>query len=129
MWGLWQQFLPAGLILAGDYAGWLLSHPSNFWFDEALTGSIVLTCGFLTLPVFATYSALRVKNLIVATVLTLIALIVPEIFAAESIQMFTDFNEVGPVFMVLIDLLSYGAFTLLTCFLLRHSLSRRIYSF
>jgi hypothetical protein len=43
--------------------------------------------------------------------------------------MFTDFDEVGPVFMALIDLLCYGAFTLLTCFLLRHSLSRRIYSF
>jgi ABC-type Na+ efflux pump permease subunit len=129
-WGLWQQFLPAGLILAGDIAGWLLSHhyDSDF-FGSALTGFIVLAFGFLALPVFATYSALRVKNLIVATALTWIALIVPEVFAAETIQMFTDFDTVGPVFMVLMDFISYGAFTLLTCFLLRHSLSRRIYAF
>ena len=125
-WGLWQQFLPAGLILAGDCAFWMTS--DNF-FDESLTGSIVVAYGFLALPIFATYSALRVKNLIVATVLTWIALIVPEIFAAESIEMFMDFDDVGPVFMALIDFISYGAFTLLTCYLLRHSLSRRIYAF
>ena len=130
-WGLWQQFLPAGLILAGDYAFWLTSLDSSGdnLFDESLTGSIVVAYGFLALPIFATYSALRVKNLIVATVLTWIALIVPEIFAAESIEMFMDFDDVGPVFMALIDFISYGAFTLLTCYLLRHSLSRRIYAF
>jgi ABC-type transport system involved in cytochrome c biogenesis permease component len=130
VWGLWQQFLPAGLILVFDYAGWLYGKDSNDdYFDASLTGAVVVAYGFLTLPIFATYSALRVKNLIVATVLTWIALFVPQIFAAESIQMFTDFDEVGPIFMLVIDFLSYGAFTLLTCFLLRHSLSRRIYSF
>jgi hypothetical protein len=83
----------------------------------------------LTLPVFATYCALRVKNLIVAAVLTWVAAGLPAMFAAESIQMFADFDKVGLLIIVPIFFLSYGAFAMLACSLLRHSLSRRIYSF
>jgi hypothetical protein len=83
----------------------------------------------LTLPVFATYFALRVKNLIVAGVLTWIALCLPAAFATEFIQMFTNSDQLEMWLIPPMALLSYGAFTLLTCFLLRHSLSRRIYSF
>jgi ABC-type Na+ efflux pump permease subunit len=136
-WGLWKQFIPAGLILAGDYllGGGLykvwLWRPSMVldFFSEALQSPFILACAFLTLPVFATYFALRVKNLIVAGVLTWIALCLPAAFATEFIQMFTNSDQLEMWLIPPMALLSYGAFTLLTCFLLRHSLSRRIYSF
>jgi ABC-type Na+ efflux pump permease subunit len=134
VWGLWKQFLPAALVLVCDYASgfgyqiWLWSQSSllNFLF-EMLQLPFILACGFLALPVFATYFALRVKNLILAAVLTLIALWLPVMFAAEIAQAPTGSDRVVMWLMPPLVLLSYGAFTLLTCFLLRHSLSRRIY--
>jgi ABC-type transport system involved in multi-copper enzyme maturation permease subunit len=130
-WGLWKQFLPAGLILAGVYEVWLWGNRSDSdFFFEGVYGPFILACAFFALPVFATYFALRVKNLIVAAVLTWIALCVPAAFAGEFSQVLTgsDQVEIG-LLLPLLDLLSYGAFTMLTCLLLRHSLSRRIYSF
>jgi hypothetical protein len=137
-WGLWKQFLPAGLILAGDYLlggrlyeVWLWSNSFILdFFTEALQKPFILASGsFLTLPVFATYFALRVKNLMVAAVLTWIALCIPVAFAAETTQALTGNDQVEMWLMPPIVFLSCGAFALLACFLLRHSLSRRIYSF
>jgi ABC-type Na+ efflux pump permease subunit len=122
-WGLWQQFLPAGVVLAGFY---ILDGDD---LSEHRQEAVTLACAFLALPVFATYSALRVKNLIVAAVLTLIAVWLPLAFALSFVEMFTDVDEAGAVVVVPMLLLSYGAFALLACWLLRHSLSRRIYSF
>jgi ABC-type Na+ efflux pump permease subunit len=132
VWGLWKQFLPAGLILAGFYVDrqWYM-YKIEAREDLFLSAQLefILACGFLSLPVFATYFALRVKNLIVAAVLTWIALCLPAAFAAEFIQLFTGSDQIETWWMPPMALLSYGAFALLTCFLLRHSLSRRIYSF
>ena len=91
-------------------------------------GAFSLACLFLALPVFATYFALRVKNLIVAAVLTWVALWIPEFLVQAAFVNFVgDFEPnsmtLPPIF------LSYSGFALLACFLLRHSLSRRIYSF
>ena len=136
-WGLWKQFLPAALILAGDYllGGrlykiWLRANASIFdFFPQAMQLPFTVACAFFALPIFATYFALRVKNLIVAAVMTWIALFLPATFAAEATQAFTGSDQVEMWLMPPLVFLSYGAFTLLTCFLLRHSLSRRIYSF
>jgi ABC-type Na+ efflux pump permease subunit len=136
VWGLWKQFLPAALVLACDYASrygyqiWLWSQRSllDFLF-ESMQLPFMLACGFLALPVFATYFALRVKNLIAAAVLTLVAVAIPASFAGEAVQALTGSGQVARLLMPIMVLLSYAAFTLLTCFLLRHSLSRRIYSF
>jgi ABC-type Na+ efflux pump permease subunit len=134
VWGLWMQFLPAGLVLAclsapWNWSPWNWSQWPDLDFLEVARGALFLACGFLTLPVFATYFALRVKNLIVAAVLTWIALCLPALFAEAACQLFLDNDWAGLGFMAPIILLSYGAFALLACFLLRHSLSRRIYSF
>jgi ABC-type transport system involved in multi-copper enzyme maturation permease subunit len=117
VWGLWKQFLPAALVLACFYA-----HLAGDFF-------FTLACGFLALPVFATYSALRVKNLIAASFLTWIALCVPVAFAWAFSGMFIDVDQTSPVIVAPLLFLSYGAFARLACFLLRHSLSRRIYLF
>ena len=137
VWGLWKQFLPAGLVFAGSFAEWRWNgrYSFHFVFYGGVPAPFTLACGFLALPVFATYFALRVKNLIVAAVLTWIALFLP--FFALFLPFFfllshwvrfyysypTDTGFIIAIFF------SYAAFALLACFLLRHSLSRRIYSF
>jgi hypothetical protein len=133
VWGLWKQFVPAALILLLFTLGelWMTSQSGYFpdsrasLFDEAFPTVFPLACAFLALPVFATYFALRVKNLVLGAVLTWIALGAPAMLAAETSYFFANKDDPLPVLV----LLCYGAFAALTCFMLRHSLSRRIYSF
>jgi ABC-type Na+ efflux pump permease subunit len=135
VWGLWKQFLPAGLIIAGFYfaaaaqvrqMGWYYRDP-----DSPLLPMWFVLNGFLALPVFATYFALRVKNLIVGGVLTWLALfLAPAMGIGLLNEILWHLGAELSVRMVLVGaLMGNGAFALLTCFLLRHSLSRRIYAF
>ena len=91
-WGLWKQFLPAGLVPAGLYANLLWLHQKyssdGDWSPIVPSLVAIVLGGFLTLPIFATYFALRVNNLIAAAVLTWIALWTPVIFAAVAIISF-----------------------------------------
>jgi hypothetical protein len=176
VWGLWKQFLPAGLTLLAlslfaDYlrsmSNWptgtlwqyAWSHPedkgiiwtvltwplglgrnSDFYelwaslsrrdyMDSGLK-IFVTAMGFLTLPVFATYFALRVKNLIVAAVLTWLALFLCPYFAFSAHAFVSNFISGLTVEDLYAGVfLSNLGFALLACFLLSHSLSRRIYSF
>jgi hypothetical protein len=91
----------------------------------------VAALGFLNLPVFATYFALRVKNLIVAAVLTWLALLLCPYFAFSLHAFFAALlNQSTAGDSPYLDvLLSNAGFAYLACFLLWHSLSRRIYSF
>jgi len=128
VWGLWKQFAPATVIWAGFAVCdlWGRSAASyNFNPYEVFRQLFVMACAFFTLPVFATYFALRVKNLVVGAVLTWVALGAPAMLAAETGFFLTGSGDPPPMLV----LLSYGAFAALTCFMLRHSLSRRIYSF
>lgn len=134
VWGLWKQFFPALLILAGFYAS-AASSSSRFIYyrepRETMMNMMLVLTGFLTLPIFATYFALRVKNLIVAGALTWVAIILAPLMGYGAIdQLFwrLDLNmSNGSIFGAVI--LGDIGFALLTAFLLRHSLSRRIYSF
>ena len=138
-WGLWKQFLPAGLVLGGLYASsvWQNYSADGDWPATMPSLVAIVLGGFLTLPIFATYFALRVKNLIAAAVLTWIALWIPVIFAAIATDPVTGSwsywnyraNHPEIVLMPVMVLLCNAAFALLACFLLRHSLSRRLYSF
>jgi hypothetical protein len=58
--------------------------------------------------------------------LTWFALLVPCVFAASGANLFV---ESGPALFMSFVVLSNAAVALLACGLLRHSLSRRIYSF
>ncbi|MGA3180067.1 MAG: hypothetical protein ABSF38_06985 [Verrucomicrobiota bacterium] len=173
VWGLWQQFLPAGLTLLFFWLGaehlvlntWTWRYPPfkdpgmlwNFltspvsWglgvaysfrgsfysyhsFDPMANPGFqifVTAIGFLTLPVFATYFALRVKNLFVAAALTWLALLLCPYFAFMALGALSIFFDRPLIPSVLYEgvFLTSLAFALLACFLLRHSLSRRIYSF
>ena len=133
VWGLWKQFLPAGLVLAGFRLGDQWSQGSNRDWSAALQMEFVLICGFLALPVFATYFALRVKNLIVAAVLTWVAMFLPFFFVLCFLESgflpTVDYSYAAHAGFIIAIFFSYAAFALLACSLLRHSLSRRIYSF
>lgn len=127
--GLWRQFLPAALLLAlmsvlwppiGGYA----NSP-----QELVESVCFLVSGFFTLPIFATYFALRTKNLLLAGALTWIVLLLVGIFAVGFRDGLLDELAIGDVLFAPVVVVSYGAFALLACFLLKHSLSRRIYSF
>ena len=80
---------------------------------------LTLACLFLALPFCATYFALRVKNLIVAAVLTWIALFIPMFMAAALNWFEVDAHTSSYCFILLF---SNFALVLLICFLLRHSL-------
>jgi len=128
VWGLWKQFLPAGLVLICFF----IVYRMNVYLDWAnfLQVLFLYVCLFLTLPVFATYFALRVKNLVVAAVLTWVALWIPGCFVMEAMaDVGRGYDSADAAVMLPPLFLSYLAFALLACALLRHSLSRRIYSF
>lgn len=131
-WGLWKQFLPASLVFAVFYASrqWT-RHWSDPFSSATLQLDGILVCSFFTLPVFATYFALRVRNSLVGAAMTWAALCVPALFTAEATQLFAgrywaEANLLPPLILLL---LSNGVLALLACFLLGHSLSRRLYSF
>jgi len=135
-WGLWKQFLPPLLILAGYYWVWswfdqfltIYSYRHNDSAESALLWTLFI-CLFLTLPVFATYFALRMKGLLRAAALTVIVEFVGYIMA---MALLASFQPEGPTSVgVIIATISftYASFALVACFLLRHSLSRRIYAF
>jgi len=94
-----------------------------------LMSMFILACGFFTLPVFATYFALRVKNLIAAAVLTWVALFLPLMMAPWAAIVSTESEMADVIWTLPAIFLSYLVFALLAVSLLRHSLSRRIYSF
>jgi len=173
VWGLWKQFLPAGvslLFLWGLAQTWAPMMTPAFIFGQSRRGmfssllmplarfflpdssyslfrppivnnlvplddpkfqAFVVIMAFLILPVLATYFALRVRNLIAAAALTWIALPLCLVFAFVGLALAeggfpSSPDPAGAYTAVAVANLS---FAMLTCFLLRHSLSRRIYSF
>ena len=134
VWGLWKQFLPAGLVIAGFFIA--ATHSMTIYHEpgEMFMPFLCVPFGYLSLPFLATYSSLRVKNLIVAAVLTWIALalaptlgfgLLHEICCRLHLEL-SEHSFVDLIYAGII--LGNTAFALLACFLPRHSLSRRIYS-
>jgi len=145
--GVWEQFLPAALMLACFDAGlhWIGSNSSyGFWgFENSFLYLVKLlpaVCVFFTFPVFALYSALRFKNQIAAAVMTWFLLLLPYAFMR---LLFWALDATGFLpetgFMPYFDVkdfwgsrglpLAYLALGLALFFRLRHRLSRRLYSF
>ncbi len=138
-WGLWKQFLPSALVLAAFWFYWrqwnaFVGTSPEERDNDSLTRMMmvgsVLVCAFMTLPVFASYFALRVKWLLLAVGLTVVAMWIPSAMAAATAA-FLSMGSDGPSFLVFGPVLIfwYGAFVWLACRLLQHSLSRRIYAF
>jgi ABC-type Na+ efflux pump permease subunit len=130
---LWNNLtMPVSWGIGHDVSAWGQIHSRPL---DALSSPdfqvFVIAVGFLTLPVFATYFALRVKNLWAAAALTWLALLLCPYFAFTLMGAASILGNVtlGTPIMYQVILLTNLAFALLACYLLHHSLSRRIYSF
>jgi ABC-type transport system involved in multi-copper enzyme maturation permease subunit len=138
--GVWEQFLPAAIILASFDAGlyWISSSRSYFWgFQNCFHYLISLlpsVCVFFTLPVFALYFALRVKNQIAAAGMTWFLVLLPYLFITFLVWALVQIGFL-PYFDIPEFLGTTGcplanlALAVAAFFLLRHRLTRRLYSF
>jgi ABC-type transport system involved in multi-copper enzyme maturation permease subunit len=128
---LWEALIaPASAWLRQLNPSWWGQPVPHTYLEAPSFQIFVIAIGFFTLPVFATYFALRVKNLFVAAALTWLALLLCPYFAFTMLGSILSFNiPLGPAEVGVIIFLMNLAFALLACFLLRHSLSRRLYAF
>jgi len=134
--GVWEQYLPVVLLLGFLDAclRWFIENPRG-WENccRYLVSAFPCICVLFTLPVFALYSALRLKNQIAALALTWFLLLLPYLSMCllawvVQIGFLPDFNMpdfVGTVALPLANL----ALALAAFYLLRHRLTRRLYSF
>jgi ABC-type Na+ efflux pump permease subunit len=144
VYGLWKQFLPAYLVIGTCHVAVLLLfvHPWRGLYSPArevldskqLLAYFVIILGFCNLPLFATYFALRVKNMIAAGVLTTVAVYLAPVFGVmvflgPLLFLAGGTNVKDLSFIAAAIFLGNILFAGLTVFLLHHSLSRRIYSF
>ncbi len=144
--GVWKQFLPAALMLALSDVGilWvhgvlkfsLLSDGRIIEFlSDYLRGPLSFVSAFVALPAFALYFALRVKNQIVAAGMTWVALYLPFVFvmlfvrALQFQMVIHDVDSIPEIWISVAYSLGNFALALVACFLLRHCLLRRLYSF
>ncbi|HUD45223.1 MAG TPA: ABC transporter permease subunit [Candidatus Baltobacteraceae bacterium] len=152
VWGLWKQFFPAALILAiciyytnqlslgnlryylpGQYA--ILNGPFGGW-DARRTGlsavrNFSMIVGFFTLPVFATFSALRVKNMVLATAYTWVMLALAPVMSVLGLALAARLSGAKPALAPLfLGTLAGNAICVLVILrALRRGLARRNYSF
>jgi hypothetical protein len=128
--GLWIQFLPSAAIL---FIFFVLTAPEpSRQENDRLFQFWVIGLAYLSLPFFATYTALRVKYFAVACILTLIGGILSVCFGYELASFnYLLHGELGitPMALMICTTIGFALFVGLIFFLLRHSLRRRIYSF
>jgi ABC-type Na+ efflux pump permease subunit len=135
VWGLWKQFLPSALLLAGsDIAVHVMIPQSYFhypgrWGWEAIGNwfwlkEFEMAAIYLTLPIFATVCALRFKNLFLASALTWAALLLPPV-AGLILLLPLRIPESAWLALLGGNIFSAG----LAIWLLREGLTRRSYSY
>jgi ABC-type transport system involved in multi-copper enzyme maturation permease subunit len=152
VWGLWKQFFPAALVLAvcchytnqlsrgnlryylpGQYA--ILNDPFGDWNVRRIylfgVRDFAVSIGFFTLPVFATLSALRVKNMVLAAAYTWLMLAMAPVAGALGLTVAAYLSGVesglAPVFLGVLAGNAIGVLVSLRA--LRRGLARRDYSF
>ena len=95
VWGLWKQFLPSLILLAGsDIAVQVMLPHGNFWYgydwdrDWSMIGmkDLEIVAIYLTLPMVATCFALSAKNLFVASALTVAIVFGPAAFLFSCVN-------------------------------------------
>jgi ABC-type transport system involved in multi-copper enzyme maturation permease subunit len=161
VWGLWKQFFPAAMMLALCYHTlnaldsywrsaryWHFRGPSyndlrvfaerfglDQWLDYLLANGALLEfaviAGFLTLPLYATVSALRARNVVVAAAYTWLTMLMAPLggmaFGMAAVD--ASFNarpSAGWLYMGI--LLGHAVFVFLALFDLHRRLARRDYA-
>ena len=132
VWGMWKQFLPSVLLLlASDIAVHIMIPQGGFyvrswsiddnWF---WIKDFEIVAIYLTLPVLATFYALRFKNLFLASALTWSTLLLPPLGGLIVVLPMMDAVTACSVILAG-NIFSAG----LAFWLLRQNLERRSYSF
>jgi ABC-type Na+ efflux pump permease subunit len=138
-WGLWKQFLPAALVLAGSYItiramlGYRTYQVIPFgtyyevsWGDNWFwLNALELVAIYLMLPIIATYCALRFKNLFWAAACTWIVVLTP--FIAAWILRMPVLNDAVTAFFAMV--LGNGLLAVIILNRLDANLARRRYSY
>jgi hypothetical protein len=137
VWGLWKQFLPSVLLLlASDiavhvmiplepfsYRGSRWEIAENFFWIKDLEFVAI----YLTLPIFATAGALRIKNLFLASALTWLALLLPP---SAGLILFLPLEDAPTIGFGIFAVVTGNIFSAgLVLWLLRQNLRRRSYSY
>ncbi|HEY3860697.1 MAG TPA: ABC transporter permease subunit [Verrucomicrobiae bacterium] len=129
VWGLWKQFLPSVLLLvASDFAvHTMIPDAGSNWFWVIDVEIIAI---YLTLPVFATFCALHVRNLFLAAALTWMALLAAPFAGIMFIGMFAvRLAAVGPPSLCLAILVGNLFSAGLVLEYLNRNLQKRNYAF
>lgn len=99
--GLWKRFLPTVLLMA---LWCLMEEETVWWHDNLYSGSIdlgghvnlywsdvecTLLAAYFTLPIFATFCALRLRNIVVATACTWLLILAGPIFGVSLLAFLT----------------------------------------
>jgi len=122
--GLWQQSLPSAMVCGGSYFLTV-----SIWHSQENGAVLGLVAGgFLSLPFFATYFALSVKNVIVAVILTWLALFLATVTGVQLLELLMPDRDSYWTFLGC-PLAGYAVFALPAYFRLRRNLSQRRYSF
>jgi ABC-type transport system involved in multi-copper enzyme maturation permease subunit len=136
VWCVWEQYLPAALLLGcSDFC---LAVFGGAWGSENrlhyLTTRLAFLCIYFTLPVIALYCALRLKNQIAALAMTWFLLFLPYLCMTPLVwvlvQMgFLSYSDMPEFWETVALPLANLALALAAFFHLRHRLTRRLYSF
>ena len=146
VWGLWKQFLPAALLLAGcwAYCRYFVSILNNYNWGPNNTEisplDFAFFLGFFALPVYATWFALRFKNIILAAAGAWVALVGAPVCGVVTFVLAALLLGMGPGPVLLgmgpgqswiyLGILAGNiVFVLIAVRSLRRSLARRVYSF
>jgi ABC-type Na+ efflux pump permease subunit len=124
--GLWAQFIIAMVVYLGFYIPVFYATQSfGFPTIPVMATSFI----FLSLPFFATYAALRIRNTFLASIIALLMALVM-LFYAKTFDDVLERNFHNDAIRLFICFtLASTSMVGVTFFLLRHSLRRRIYSF
>ncbi len=159
VWGLWKQFFPAALLLwtcyhvlrlidpnwnyaAQNYNGltafagrYGMEYCLDFLMANSPLREFAVIVGFFALPVYATLSALRVRNIVLAALYTWLALLVAPLAGAGLVQVVAGYDpqiaDVAPDlgWFCLGVLAGHAALVVLAFWDLRQRLARRDYAF
>ncbi len=138
VWGLWKQFLPSVLLLlASNIAIYTMIPQDAFSFrgsydideNDFWLINLEIVAIYLTLPIFATFYALRVKNLFIASGLTWLALLGPPALGLAVFLPLTDPDRPTILFALSTTVGGIIFSVGLSFWLLRQNLKRRAFAF
>jgi hypothetical protein len=116
---------------SGHVGSWRLLFSLQFFISNSPWGYFAIVIGFFALPVFATFFALRVKNLLLAAAYTWLALLLAPLAGEVVFVQLASLAQAGPNLMLMYAGIATGnaAGVWLVVRALHGRLARRAYAF